>query len=63
MEDNWISVKERLPENCTKVRYKMKVKKRAFSYNTVEDIGLFSDGDFLTTDPIAIAEITHWKPL
>jgi len=56
----WISVKERLPEDSTKVRYRMK--KNIFS-DYVEDIGFYNNGTFKTFDPIAQFPITHWKPL
>jgi len=56
--DNWIDVKERLPDKNMTVRW--------LCIDGVEDIGFFykDKGEvFATWDLCSYSEITHWKPI
>ena len=58
----WISIKEKLPDDGKKVKYKMSKMVTLFE-EVIEDIGWFQDGNFLTFDARGIYPITHWKYL
>jgi len=56
----WISIKDKLPSEGKKVRYKMSKRDTLFE-EIIEDIGWFENGSFLTIDERGIYPITHWK--
>jgi hypothetical protein len=56
--DNWISVKDRLPDESIHVRW--------LCADGVEDVGFFfkEKGNlFATWDLCSYSEVTHWQPL